>query len=75
MQSSFPPSLGNLSWRVALQCNGGSCIQVAATGNKIVIGDSKSPGGPFLTYSQNEWIAFVEGVRRGDFNDLISPGT
>ena len=70
MQSSFPPSLGDLSWRVAQQCNAGSCVQVAATGDMIVIGDSKSPEGPILAYSHSEWIAFVEGVRQGDFDDL-----
>jgi predicted secreted Zn-dependent protease len=70
MQSSIPSSLGKLSWRVARQCNGGSCVQVAASGDMIVIGDSKFPDGPVLAYSHSEWSTFVEGVRQGDFDDL-----
>jgi hypothetical protein len=70
MQSSFPPSLGDLSWRIARRCNAGNCVRVAASGDVIVIGDSKSPDGPILTYSQSEWITFVEGIRHGDFDDL-----
>jgi len=71
MQSSFSQSLTDLSWRIPLKCNGGTCIQVAATGDKIVIG---SPEGPILAYSHSEWITFVEGVRQGDFDDLIPSG-
>ncbi len=37
----------------------------------IVIGDSKNPDGPMLSYSRSEWVAFVEGIRQGDFDDLI----
>jgi Domain of unknown function (DUF397) len=61
---------GDLNWRVALACNGGACIQVAPYGNQIVIGDSKNPAGPGLTYSRSEWLAFVDGARRGDFDIL-----
>jgi hypothetical protein len=70
MQASIPNSLGDLSWLVARKCSGGSCVRVAKNKDAIVIGDSKSPQGPILTYSRREWIAFVEGVHRGDFDDL-----
>jgi hypothetical protein len=66
-----PPTLGGLSWRVARNCNGGNCIRVAPIAEMIVIGDSKNPDGPLLSYSHAEWAAFVEGVRQGDFDDLI----
>ena len=70
VQSAIPVTHGQLSWRTALRCNGGECVQVAPKGNVIIIRDSKSPDGPFLTYSRAEWKTFVEGVRRGDFDDL-----
>jgi predicted secreted Zn-dependent protease len=70
MKSSLPPILGDFSWRVARKCNAGNCVRVAASGDMIVIGDSKSPEGPVLTYSHSEWNTFVEGVRQGDFDDL-----
>ncbi len=67
---SGPATLAELDWRVALACNGGECIRVAPQGNEIVIGDSKNPSGPVLTYSRPEWQAFVNGIRQGDFDDL-----
>ena len=68
MQSSM--YFDGLSWRTAKACNGGSCVTVAVDGNSVVIGDSKSPGGPVLTYSQSEWLTFAEGIRLGDFDNL-----
>ena len=61
----------NLPWRTALSCNGGTCIKVAAIGQMILVGDSKSPDGPILTYTPAEWRDFVSGVKNGDFDDLI----
>jgi len=71
MTSLIPTTLGELSWRVARQCNGGACIRVASTGDVVVVGDSKNPHGPVLAYSREEWSAFVEGVRQGDFDDIV----
>jgi predicted secreted Zn-dependent protease len=71
MRSTIPVTHSQLSWRTALRCNGGECVQVAPKGDTIIIGDSKSPDGPFLAYSHAEWKTFVEGIRRGDFDDLL----
>ena len=62
--------MGELNWRVARNCNGGACIQVASRGEQIVIGDTKNPGGPVLTYTRSEWTAFVDGIRDGDFDSV-----
>jgi Domain of unknown function (DUF397) len=70
LHPSIPPSLGNLSWRVARKCNGGSCVRVAASGDMIVVGDSKFPDAPVLAYTRDEWITFVDAVRQGEFDDL-----
>ena len=70
MARSKPPTLGRLTWRVALRCNGGACIRVAPYENQVIIGDSKKPEGPVLTYSRDEWHAFVDGVREGDFDGI-----
>jgi hypothetical protein len=71
MRDLVPPNIGNLSWRVARKCNGGNCVRVAAADDMIVVGDSKSPGGPMLTYSRDEWATFVDAVRQGEFDDLM----
>jgi Domain of unknown function (DUF397) len=71
MASSNSVAFGELSWRVAPRCAGGECIQIAASGDKIVIGDSKNPKGPVLAYSHGEWTTFVEAVRQGYFDDVL----
>lgn len=71
MSSSTPPSLGRLAWHVARKCDVGNCVRVAARDESIIIGDTKHPDGPVLSYDRAEWMAFVEGIRQGDFDALI----
>lgn len=56
-----------LTWYSA-HCDGGSCIRVAASGENIMLGDSKVPDGPVLSYTRAEWEAFVTGVKSGEFD-------
>jgi len=70
MPSSRSQTIGNLAWNVAKACDAGNCVRIATNGNEFFIGDSKSPDGPVLTYSRGEWVAFIEGVRQGDFDHL-----
>jgi hypothetical protein len=67
---SKPPRMAEFSWRTAAACNGDHCVRVASAGDQIVIGDSKNPRGPVLTYSRDEWNAFVDGIVKGDFSGL-----
>lgn len=60
-----------LTWRTALSCNGGACVQVAATEDGILLGNSRQSGGPVVSYTPDEWHEFVAGVKKGDFDDLI----
>ena len=69
-QVTGPVALPALSWRVARYCNSGACVRVAADGASVLIGDSKNPAGPVLSYSRAEWDTFIAGVRQGDFDDL-----
>lgn len=45
------------------------CVEVTplADGN-IAVRDSKDPGGPVLTFTPAEWVAFLAGVRGGEFD-------
>ncbi|WP_367185042.1 DUF397 domain-containing protein [Trebonia sp.] len=71
MPSVIPPTLGDLSWRVATRCDIGNCVQVAPHAGMIVVGDTQCPDGPVLSYSRGQWQAFVEGVRQGGFDELV----
>jgi hypothetical protein len=36
----------------------------------VVVGDTKDPGA-MLSYTKDEFRTFVEGIRQGDFDDLL----
>jgi hypothetical protein len=51
--------------------NGGNCVEVASNLPGIVaVRDSKDREGLVLTFTPNEWIAFIQGARSGEF-DLV----
>lgn len=70
METSNPPSPNGLPWRRAQRCNGGNCVEVAASGDAIIVRDSKSPHGPILTYGRSQWETFVEVIKQGAFDSL-----
>ena len=60
----IPPSArAGLAWRVARDCDAGTCIGVAPHKDMIVIGDTKNPDGPVLSYSHDEWVALPSLAR------------
>lgn len=48
----------------------GACVEVAPLpqGGKAVR-DSKDPSGPVLTFTDVEWDAFADGMRKGEFDN------
>ncbi|MEW9532731.1 DUF397 domain-containing protein [Microbispora sp. NPDC049125] len=50
-------------------CNGGNCVQVAFQAEWVALRDGKAgEKGPILTFTAEEWRAFVGGVRNGYFD-------
>lgn len=63
-----------LAWRTATKSSGSDCVEVArAPADMIAVRDSKDRDGPVLRYTAAEWDAFLDGVKRGEFDDLL-PG-
>ncbi|GID96205.1 DUF397 domain-containing protein [Amorphoplanes digitatis] len=60
-----------LTWRSATACNGGNCVQVAATDDGVAVRDSKNPDGGVQLYTASEWRSFLAGAKNGEFDDLI----
>lgn len=61
----------SLVWRKAqLSTTNGSCVEAASVVGKIALRDSKDPNGPVLVYTPAEWDAFLDGARKGEFDDL-----
>ncbi len=44
---------------------------VARNGDTVVLGNTKTPGGPMYAYTRAEWIQFVAGVKLGDFDETL----
>lgn len=53
----------SLSWTKSTASVSGACVEVATTGEIILVRDSKNPSGPVLTVSAEEWGAFLTHAR------------
>ena len=70
--SNFELSLPDIPWRTAVKSSGGECVQVARRDGMIMVADSKHPDGPALSYTLREFDAFLDGAKRGEFDDFLS---
>jgi hypothetical protein len=61
----------NNSWHVATKSGGGNCVQVKSQDGLIVIGNSRFSDGPFLSYTHDEWAAFLDGAKKGEFDRFL----
>jgi len=55
-------------WTRSSLCASGNCVEVAVRGAVVMVRDSKDPASAPLTYSRDEWHAFVSGVKLGEFD-------
>jgi Domain of unknown function (DUF397) len=64
-------TIDRVQWRKSSYSgsNGGACVEVAhLPGGVLAVRDSKDPGGPKLAFAADEWAAFTEGVKAGEFD-------
>jgi hypothetical protein len=59
------------TWRRAGRCSANGCLEVAHDGDGIAIRDSHRPD-HVLVVPAAEFLAFLQGVRDGEFDDLVS---
>ena len=55
------------AWRKSSRCGTSTCVEVAKVDDQYMIRDSKNPEAAALTFTEEEWVAFVEGVSAGEF--------
>jgi hypothetical protein len=60
---------GELVWYRA-RCDSGACLEVAATGDTVIVRSSAKRGEPPVQLSRAEWQAFVSGVKEGAFDGV-----
>jgi Domain of unknown function (DUF397) len=60
-------SVDSPRWQRSKSCSGGQCVEVAKVGGQYLIRDSKRPEVEPLSFTPDEWTAFVQGVNAGEF--------
>jgi hypothetical protein len=65
--------LSDALWRKSSISNSqGTCVELARlTGGEFAVRNSRNPEGPALIYTRAEIAALIEGVKRGEFDDLL----
>ena len=60
----------NAIWvKSSLSFSNGNCLEVAELpGGSVGVRNSREPAGPVLSFTREEWDAFLGGARRGDFD-------
>ena len=63
------PDSGSCWTKSSLSYACGNCVEVASLpGGEIGVRNSRDSGGPVLTFTPDEWHAFLGGVRNGEFD-------
>ena len=59
-----------VTWKKSTRSNGsGDCVEVAQLQDgRRLVRDSKNPDGAILTFTPNEWRAFLDGAKDGEFD-------
>lgn len=74
LKQRYPWASMALRWvKSSFSYANGNCVEVAGLlGKVILIRDSKDADGPVLAFSPDEWDAFLDGVRNGEFDRCTS---
>lgn len=59
--------LGPVHWRA-----GGPGVEFAVLDDaQVAVRNARDPEGPVLVYTPEEMSAFIDGVRKGEFDDMV----
>lgn len=61
---------GEPAWHLSKSCDGGNCVEIGTRGESVLIRSSAAEDRRYIALSRDEWLAFVAGVKDGDFNSL-----
>ncbi|MQA25894.1 MAG: DUF397 domain-containing protein [Micromonosporaceae bacterium] len=66
--------LAGVQWHISSRSTsggGGDCVEAGPLGDgtgRVAVRHSKHPDGPCVIYTRTEWVAFVAGIKDGEFN-------
>lgn len=55
-------------WRKSSHSGQANCLEVRLRPGYVQVRDSKDPEGTVLTFTSDEWLAFVAGAKAGEFD-------
>jgi hypothetical protein len=62
----------DLKWRKSTYSDqNGQCVELAPDNGLVAVRDSKDPQGPTLGFTRGEMLAFIQGAKAGEFDDLV----
>jgi hypothetical protein len=64
------------NWQTSSRCNADrpQCVQVARHPEGVQVRDNKRTDSPVLWFSREEWQAFIDGVKAGEFENAAPSG-
>jgi hypothetical protein len=61
------------NWKKSNRCDTNACVEAARVGDEVLVRKSTDPTGSVISFSQEEWVAFLGGVVDGDFDFGLVP--
>lgn len=53
-------------WVKGSRSSATNCVECAREGGAVLVRNSKNPDGATITFTKDEWTAFVDSVRGGE---------
>lgn len=60
--------MGTGNWRKSTASGVSGCVEVRFAPDEVRVRDTKDKNGTVLTFTPDEWRAFVSGVQLGEFD-------
>jgi len=58
-----------IEFRASSFCSFGNCVEVGRSADgAVLVRDTKDRAQPALSFTDEEWAAFVDGVKAGEFD-------
>jgi hypothetical protein len=66
----FSVNLDGAAWHKSTRSGpySDNCVEVAFAGGAVALRDSKDRAGAVLVFTPQEWLAFVDGTKDGEFD-------
>lgn len=50
----------------------GTCVEAASVKeDEVLVRNSRDPEGPIVAFTKAEWVAFLAGVKAGEFDAIV----